>query len=136
MAIMSKTDLKLDNLTKAIEKLIAKEVAPIAPIAPIAPVAPVLPIHTGDHDLLTKLDTKVDQIQLDVNELKKQNSIYVTTTDQAEVVRIQRIHDDEIKSLESFRDTLTGKMWGIGIMAGFGAGVLTLIGQYIVSHFH
>ena len=126
-------DKKIDALTQAIEKLLAREVAPIAPVLPVAPIAPIVPIvqqNSGDHDLLTKLDTKVDQIQADVTELKKQGVIYVTQTEHQEVVRIQRVHDGDIEILKSFKDTLTGKIWGIGIIAGFGSGVLMLIIQH------
>ena len=62
---MSKQDTQLEKLTNAIEKLIAN---------PVAPVLPLAQTNTSDHDLLTKLDTKVDQIQLDVTELKKQDT--------------------------------------------------------------
>jgi hypothetical protein len=88
---------KIDFLTDAISKLVNNPIAPIAPVAPVAPVLPVLERNTGDHDLLTKLDTKVDQIQCDVSELKKDKNIYVTQLEHAEVIRVQRLHDDEIK---------------------------------------
>jgi len=127
---MTKQDTQLEKLTNAIEKLIANPVLPVAPVAPVAPVLPIVQSNTGDHDLLTKLDTKVDQIQLDVTELKKQGTVYVTQTDHAEVVRVQRLHDTDIESLKSFRDTLLGKMWGIGAIAGLLSGVLGIIVDY------
>jgi len=114
---MTKQDTQLEKLTNAIEKLIANPVAPVLPVAPVAPVLPLAQTNTGDHDLLTKLDTKVDQIQLDVTELKKQGTVYVTQTDHAEVVRIQRrprlalaVRDNRI-SADAF--PAPGKPWGV-----------------------
>jgi hypothetical protein len=124
------TDKKLDVLINSVQKLIDNPVKEIAPIAPVAPVLPIIPMNSGDHDLLTKLDTKVDQIQMDVTELKNKIPLYVTQSEYQEILRVQRIHEDEIKKLESFRDTLTGKIWGIGIIAGFGSGILMLIIQH------
>lgn len=91
------SDKKLDLLLIAINKLASKEVAPVAPVAPVLPLAP---INNGDHDLLTKLDTKVDQIQMDVTALKAQNSVYVTRTEHQEVVRIQADHEARIRIVE------------------------------------
>ena len=126
------TNKKISELIELVEKLL-NEPTPIAPIAPIAPLAPVLQNYSSDHDLITKLDTKVDQIQSDLTDLKKQNSGYVTQTDHSEVVRIQRIHENEIKELQTFKDTLSGKMWGIGLLAGFGSGILMLIVEHFLN---
>ena len=128
---MSNTDKKLDILIQDIQKLINNPVAAVAPVAPVAPILPLIPPNSGDHDLLTKLDTKVDQIQFDVTALKAQNSIYITRNEFIEVVRIQRTHDDEIKVIQTFKDTLSGKMWGVGIMAG----TMSAIIGVLISHF-
>lgn len=132
---MAKQDTQLKKLTKSIERLIATPVAPIAPIAPIAPVLPIPPIisHIEDNTVIIKmtvLETKVDQIQSDVTDLKKQNTTYVTQPAHDEVVRVQRVHDTDIEALKSFRDTLLGKMWGIGAIAGLLSGVLGIIVDY------
>jgi|ERR1035437_599061 hypothetical protein len=63
---------KIDDLTRAIEKLIAKEVAPVAvvaPVAPVLPIAPVLNVNPEDHNLLIKLDGKVDALKDDIKVL-------------------------------------------------------------------
>lgn len=81
---MSQTDKKLDTLINAVEKLIAKEVAPIAPvlpIAPIAPIAPVIPINPGDHDLIVGLVKDVTNIQVTVNKLAERDETYVSKVD-------------------------------------------------------
>jgi hypothetical protein len=95
---MSKQDTQLKELTEAIHKLLEREVAPVAPVAPVLPLAPIQ--NSGDHDLIVILDTKLTQIQLDVTELKKQNTVYVNQTDHAEVVRVQRVHDTDIEKLK------------------------------------
>ena len=94
---MTNDSKQLALLTQAIEKLVNN---PIAPIAPIAPVLPIAPVKQDDHNLLIKLDVKVDQIQFDVTELKKQNNIYVTQTEHSEVVKIGSDHETRIRLLE------------------------------------
>ena len=97
---MSNVSQQLSALTQAIEKLIATPVAPIAPIAPVAPVLPIIQTNTGDHDLLTKLDSKVDQIQLDVTMLKNQGNLYVTQEQHKEVVRQSADHETRLRLTE------------------------------------
>jgi len=54
----------------------------------------------NDHDLLIKLDTKVDQIQTDITELKKDKDIYITLSDHQELVKVSTDHETRIKVLE------------------------------------
>ena len=98
---MSKTDQKIEELTNMIEKLVNKPAPVVAPIAPIAPLAPVLQNYSGDHDLLTKLDTKVDQIQSDVLELRKDRNIYVNQAEHNEIVKQCGDHEKRLRTLES-----------------------------------
>jgi hypothetical protein len=116
----------LDRLTGIIERM-------TQPIAPI-PAIPAIPTNSGDHDLLTKLDTKVDQIQMDVTELKKQGTIYVTQPEHAELVKKVDDQSNIVTGLVAFKNTLMGKMWGVGILAGFGSGVLMMAIQYFINH--
>ena len=119
----SSTDKKLDRLAEVIEKLVNKPV-PVAPIAPIAPIAPVLQNYSCDHDLLTKLDTKVDQIQLDVTELKKDRNVYVTQPELNELGKLVGDHEKRVRSLES---QITRIMtWGSVILVG-----LTIVQIYL-----
>jgi hypothetical protein len=123
---------QIKRLALIVERM-TPAIAPIPAIPAIPAIPPIIPTNSGDHDLLTKLDTKVDQIQLDVTELKSKMPIYVTQSEHQEVVRVQRLHDDDIEALKSFRDTLTGKIWGIGIIAGFGSGVLMLVVEHFLN---
>jgi hypothetical protein len=75
------------------------------------------------------------QFRIEINaKLDKMIDNYVPRVDHDEVVRVQRVHDLEIKELQSFKDTLIGKLWGVGIMAGFGSGLLMMGIQYLINH--
>jgi hypothetical protein len=91
---------KIEHLTDLVEKLLTREVAPVAPVLPVAPIAPIVQQNTGDHDLLTKLDTKVDQIQLDVTELKKDKNAYINQTEHNELVKVCNDHETRVRILE------------------------------------
>jgi TolA-binding protein len=96
---MANNDSKqLALLTQAIQKLVDN---PVAVVAPVAPVLPIAPVNQEDHNLLIRLDQKVDSIQLDVTDLKKQNNIYVTQTEHSEVVKVQSDHETRIRTLET-----------------------------------
>ena len=66
---MSKDNAQLQKLTDAVEKLLNKEVAPVLPVAPVAPVLPIVPQNGEDHNLLMRVDVKVDQLIDTVNKL-------------------------------------------------------------------
>jgi uncharacterized Ntn-hydrolase superfamily protein len=55
----------------------------------------------NDHNLLIRLDTKVDQIQSDISELKNIQNIYVTQIEHNEVVKIQVDHENRIRNVEN-----------------------------------
>jgi hypothetical protein len=114
---------QLKKLTDAIEKLIANPVLPVAPVAPVAPVLPIVQTNTGDHDLLQRLDTKVDLIQSDITELKKQNTVYVNQTEHNEVVKIQVDHEQRIRNLETSNTRIL--TWGS--MAIIAVGILETV---------
>ena len=118
---------QLQKLTEAIELLLTRKVEPVAPVAPVAPVLPIVQTNTGDHDLLQRLDTKVDLIQLDITELKKQNSGYVNQTEHNEVVKIEIDHEQRIRNLETSNTRIL--TWGS--MAIVAVGILeTLLTIY------
>lgn len=101
--------------------------------ADAASAAAAIAISTGKD--LEYMKKEISDTRADVKEIKDRlDNKFVTKPDHDEVVRVQREHDTEIKTLETFRDTLSGKMWGIGIMAGFGSGILMLVVQYVLSH--
>jgi len=117
-------EIALNKLTNIVEKM-------TPPIPAIPAIPPIPPINNPlDHDLLTKLDTKVDQIQSDVTDLKKQGNQYITLTQHEEVVKCNEKQQVKIESLETFRDTLIGKMWGISVIVGIFVFIIT----YVVNH--
>jgi hypothetical protein len=64
----------------------------------------LVPTNPLDHDLLTKLDTKVDQIQADVTVLKNLSNVYVTRTDWVEHLKWNDDHETRIRNLEKETD--------------------------------
>ena len=88
---------QLAKLTELIEMLVSRQIPAIPAIPAIPPVIPANPL---DHDLLTKLDAKVDQIQLDVTTLKNQGSNYVSQTEHTEVCKIQTDHETRLRRVE------------------------------------
>jgi hypothetical protein len=67
---------RIEQLTKIVENL-SVATSTITPVAPIAPIAPLAPLTTpmaahvlADHDLLQRVDGKVDGLGLAIKELK------------------------------------------------------------------
>ena len=116
-------EIALNKLTNIVEKM-------TPPIPAIPAIPPIIPNNPLDHDLLQRLDTKVDQIQSDVTDLKKQGNQYITLTQHEEVVKCNEKQQVKIESLETFRDTLIGKMWGISVIVGIFVFIIT----YVVNH--
>jgi hypothetical protein len=96
------TNKKLDALTSAIERLIENKVvgATGATGAAGAVGAAGVSASPADHDLIVKVDTKVDQIQADVTELKQAKNNYVTQPEHLEVLRLTADLDKRTKDLE------------------------------------
>ena len=109
------SDQKLDQLIALVGQVVSREVDPVEPWH-LAPVLPIVQPYTGDHDLLTKLDTKVDQIQSDVNVLKSQNTNAVTQQQHGELVRVQEDHETRIRANER-SNTQLATYGTIGIIA-------------------
>jgi hypothetical protein len=126
---------KLDMILIALEKIASQPVAPILPIAPVAPVAPVLPLiqpNSGDHDIITGLVKDVANIDKKVDALSlKLDTRYTTVEEHKVVIGIQDDHETRIRSLETFRDNLMGKIIALGSLSGFVTGIIIVI----ISHF-
>ena len=90
----------------------------------MAPVLPIVQPNTGDHDLLTKLDTKVDQIQLDVNTLKNLGNNYVTQLQYKEVVDIAGDHETRVRFLERNTWKLIGAATAIASIASIAISIV------------
>jgi hypothetical protein len=88
--------LKLDAVLTALERIASNPVAPIAPVAPVLPIAPIAPIPNGDHELLQRVDVKLDNLKADVTALN--SNFGVTTSD----------HEGRIRILESFKSVIFG----------------------------
>jgi hypothetical protein len=91
---------QLKRLTELVQRLVDNPVAPVAPVLPLAPILPVTPANPLDHDLLTKLDAKVDQIQIDVTSLKNQGNLYITQADHKTVLETQEDHEQRLRVVE------------------------------------
>ena len=110
---MSITDKKIDALTQAIEKLLAREVAPIAPVAVVAPVAPVLPIvqqNNDDHNILLEFRaetiTELRNIRIDIKNIT--DGTGATLTD----------HETRLRSIEKYAWIAIGGLYIINIALG------------------
>lgn len=100
----SNIEKKIDLLTKAIEKLVD------FPIAPILPLGNSL---AGDHELLQRLDVKVDALKEDIRNLIDATNI--KTSD----------HESRIKILENTTTKLVAYGTALVFMVG--------IAQFIIS---
>ena len=103
----------------------------------------------GDHDFMLTfsaiVNTKLDQLFSAVKEVTTNTTGKILALEQGkldkcdsypiryqkEVEEISTDHEKRIRSLSSFRDTLSGKMWGIGITASV---IMTGIG-ILIAHF-
>lgn len=124
------------TLSSKIDKLIDiisnNQVAPIAPVAPVAPVLPVAPINSGDHDLLQRIDTKVDRVIVDVANI---NSNYSTRIEKLEREKVDKVefeehkksNDEIITKLLSTKDTQT-------VLLSIGIGLIIILSSMLIYH--
>jgi len=56
---------------------------------------------------------------------------YIPRTEYLAHLKGEEDHETRIREGEQFRDTLIGKMWGVGIMAGAISGIVGIM----VSHY-
>lgn len=123
MTTNMKQSEKIDELTKLVEKLISREVAPVLPIAPIAPVAPILPItpiNSGDHDEIVKLVVTVGNIEKKVDTLQG--------TMDGELVGVKK----DVEIIKLWKSNLIGKL---SILTAVISIAVTLIGVWAAKHF-
>lgn len=79
----------------------------------------------------TKIDSiekSIIKIEVSVKEIAQG---YVTHAELREHIKVDEDHENRIRELKAFQDTLSGKMWGIGMAAG---ALSSIIGIFI-SHF-
>lgn len=98
----------LDQILRAIEK-IAAPIPAIPPIPPIPPIPAILPVvPSGDHELLQRLDVKVDALKEDIRLLTDGTGKKIDE------------HESRIKTVE----TAVTKVWAYGTAMIFVVGLL------------
>lgn len=100
---MTLAEKKLDKLIGLIEDRV---VAPVLPVAPVAPVLPLIQSNPDDHNLLIRLDTKVDALKDDIKTLS--DGVNARITDHETRIRL---NSDDIIAIKT-----QIKVWGIGIV--------------------
>jgi len=126
----SNIEQRLETLTAAVQKLISTSVAPVAPVAPIAPVLPVVQPYSGDHDLLTKLDTKVDAMQITLDKITSGLDKNITPEQHKELIQIVQDHETRIR--ENTKDITKVMTWGVALVVFLGV-IEFVINMYIKS---
>ena len=104
---MTKTDIKLEKLTDAIERLVARP--PIPAIAPIPPIAPILPIPAipaippnGDHDSITTLVGAVSSLEKNNNEKFADIKADIKDLRDGNSVRLDRLEVEKLNICDSY----------------------------------
>ena len=93
-------------------QMLVKLVTPavIAPVAPIVPVSPGLQNYSNDHDLLTQVNGKVDNLVKSVDDLTRGMAQHVTTVDFNEYCKAQTEtygdHETRLRGQKASIDTL------------------------------
>ncbi len=80
----------------------------------------------SDHDLVQRIDTKVDGIIATIAKLENAQTIYVTQTQHAELVKTTGDHETRVRILEESR-------WKVVGATGVVTGLLSVLGTYIVQ---
>lgn len=91
-----------------------------------APVAPILQNYSGDHDLIQRVDQKVDAIQADVSELKKSRDFYVTQSEHSDLTKL--VADHEIRVRKNTNDITKIQTWGAAliVLVGIAEALITI----------
>jgi hypothetical protein len=97
---MTNKDLehKLERLMDAINRIAAP--IPAIPTIPQIPAIPAIASNIDDNRL-TRVEVKIDQIQSDISDLKKQGTIYVTQTEHQELIKVCNDHETRIRLNET-----------------------------------
>ena len=76
------------------------------------------------------IKASIVEIKGDIKEIK---SKYITYEQHKEVQEEIKCLKTDSESLKSFRDTLIGKMWGIGVIAGLVTSFLGIIANHFIN---
>lgn len=117
---MKNSDLaiQLSRLTAIIERM-TPPIPAILPIPPIPPIPAIPPlIHLGDHDLLIKLDEKVDAIQRTVDKMVEKEDSHVLLFDfNAHVIECTKLHSSLETRIRVLETAITKVMaWGSAVL--------------------
>lgn len=123
---------KLAELTEAVNKVTSKEHISSTTIVPQSTQS-----HPGDHDLLLKIDTKVERVIVDVQKLSDNfaHRIDLLETDKvskSDYEKIQTDYENRMRITEKFQDNLIGKMSIITIIISF---IVAFIAAWLKSAF-
>ena len=124
--INNKLENKIDKLIDIISH------TTVAPVLPVAPVAPVAPINSGDHDLLQRIDTKVDRVILDVGNIDKNYSARIEKLEKEKADKVEL--EEHKKSNEEVITKLITTKDGQTILISIGIGLITLLTAIIIYH--
>ncbi len=135
---------KLEELTQAISRIaIPIPAIPSIPAIPAIPAISAIPaipqiITGGDHDLLQRIDTKLERVITDVQKLNDNYSSRIDKleTNKVEIVDNDKVHADfenRLRVNEKFQDNFIGKM---SIITAIVAVATSLIVAWIKSMLH
>jgi hypothetical protein len=138
----SKTSKEIENAVQAISAAAAEAVKTISSAAAEAKsvvavnaqnAAKVLEISSvkdgSDHDLLQRLDQKVDNIQTTVNKLTDRDSDYVLKNDFIEHLKDYSVLRTEVDNLK----TVTTKIWSYGVAGIFMVALIEFALKFIIK---
>ena len=122
---------RLEQLTLAIEKLVS-----VPPIPDIPAIPAIVPDHS-DHDLLLRIDTKVERVIHDVAQLNDNYSSRIEalehnklSDDEYEKGHVD--HESRLRTVEKFQENMIGKF---GVLAAGISIVIAGIINWIVRKF-
>ena len=123
---------RLEQLMADLEKMLA---IPPIPAIPAIPAIPPIPANSVDHDLLLRIDTKVERV---INDVAKLNDNYSGRIEALEHSKQDGLdyekghldHEGRLRDIEKFRENLTGKL---SILAGGISMVVTLIFSLLIK---
>ena len=87
------------------------------------------PASMDDHNLLMRLDQKVDNIQTTVNKLTDRDVNYITKDEHKTLLETVADHETRIKSLE----TITTKIWSFGLAGIFVVALIEFALRFIIK---
>lgn len=117
---------RLEQLTLAIEKLVSVPPIPAIPAVPAIPAIPAIVPDHSDHDLLLRIDTKVERVIHDVAQLNDNYSGRIEALEHSKLsdedYKSGHIdHESRLRAVEKFQDNMIGRL---GVLA---AGISLLV---------